>query len=391
MDIPNIQPLFRSRHEPGTLHANPLWAYVPPVRPYFKLNLDREETTLPPAVSLEAADRYRKADFPIQESNRYPSKMIEKALVEEIAGELGVGTNNVLIGNGIMNIMTYIYDVYSAPGEMITVPTPGFWPAYTYAFQRGRGLYMPLFHIAKVDNTRYETSFPIDDMAKCLSEGSPICYICNPNNPTGALIPFDALQSLITTFPRTLFILDEAYGSYAANRINPDKYEMENGIELLKRGHQNIIIARTFSKVYALANHRIGYVLSAPGNIETLRAHMGPYDISEISLAMAYYNFRHKEFKKQVVQSVIRNMDEYIRFLEKYSVMHYGGYRNSLLVEDLKLAEEYENNGIAVRAMVYQDGIPNLVKNTFRITIPSDEQNFDFLMTVTKQITGSAD
>jgi histidinol-phosphate aminotransferase len=356
------------------------------VRPEFRLNLDREETTCPPAVSLEEADRRRRKEFPIQQSNRYPSKMIERALIEAIAADLGLAPANVLVGNGIMSILTYVYDVFSRPGDNVTVPTPGFWPAYTYAMQRGRGIFMPVYVADRSDPLRPRFFFPIDGVREALSRGAAICYLCCPNNPTGTLIPVEYLAALVTEFPRTLFVWDEAYGPFAAHRLNPALLDLPHAVELVRQGCTNLAVTRTFSKVHAIANHRIGYLISHGNNIDTLRAHMGPYDMSEISLAMAYYNYRERDFVRGVVRIVTEHMQEYEAFLTQRGIASYGGYRNSLLVEGLELGQRYEAEGIAVRSMVYQENIPNPISSTFRITMPADTPNFEFLMQVTASI-----
>ncbi|HEX5733958.1 MAG TPA: aminotransferase class I/II-fold pyridoxal phosphate-dependent enzyme [Blastocatellia bacterium] len=385
--ISYLPPMYEVNHKPGVLKVDPSWAYVPPVRPHFILNLDREETTCLPKISLEEADRKRQNDFPIQQSNRYPSKMIENALAKRIAEDIGVSHRNVLIGNGIMNILTYIYDIYSRLGEYVTVPTPGFWPAYTYALQRARGVYMPIYKHDTTNRLHPEFYFPLEETRKALSKGSTICYLCSPNNPTGTLIPFEYLQTLVEEFPGTLFIWDEAYGPFAANRLDPTLFDLAQAVELIKQGCKNLVVTRTFSKVYALANFRVGYIVSHENNIETVRAHMGPYDMSEMSLAMAYYNYLENDYVKDIVRTVIRNMRVYQKFLEERQIPNYGGYRNSMLVEGLDLGKAYEQNGIAVRAMEYQEGIPNLIGSTFRITIPADDKNFSFLMSVSEKIT----
>jgi len=385
--MPSLPPLYQPGHLPGGLKVDPGWAYVPPVRPDFRLNLDREETTCPPAVSLDEADRRRRADFPIQQSNRYPSKLIEAALAGRIAAGAGVDRANVLVGNGIMSLLTYVYEVYSRPGEYVTVPTPGFWPAYTYAMQRARGVWMPMYLADGADPLRPRFIFPLEQVREALSRGSAICYLCNPNNPTGTLIPFEHLAALVNEFPRTLFVWDEAYGPFAAYRLDPRLFELPQAVELVRQGCPNLVVTRTFSKVHALANHRVGYLVSHPNNVETLRAHMGPYDMSELSLAMAYYNYQEPDFVQRVVRTVVEHMDTYQAFLHQRGVPTYGGYRNSLLVEGLELGRRYEREGIAVRSMVYQAGIPNPIASTFRITMPADRENFEFLMSVTEGVT----
>jgi histidinol-phosphate aminotransferase len=380
-----LPPLYKGNHQPGRLQIDPSWAYVPPVRTNFILNLDREETTCNTGIPLDEADRRRHDEFPIQYTNRYPTKLIEKALAKRIADKIGLRENNVLIGNGIMSLLTYLYEVYSRPGDDVTVPTPGFWPAYTYAMQRGRGIHMPTYQCDRTNPNRPFYHFPLEQVRKALAH-SCLCYICNPNNPTGTLIPFSTIESLTADFPMVLFILDEAYGPFAANHFDRDSFDLTESIQAIKQGCNNLIIARTFSKVYAMANYRVGYLISDEANIETVRAHMGPYDMDEIPLAMAYYNYEENGYMKDIVRAVTKNKRLYETFLEENGIVHYGGYRNSILIEGLDLGEGYERNGIAVRSMVYQKEIPNLIGSTFRVTIPADDKNFSFFMELTKKL-----
>jgi histidinol-phosphate/aromatic aminotransferase/cobyric acid decarboxylase-like protein len=127
-------------------------------------------------------------------------------------------------------------------------------------------------------------------------------------------------------------------------------------------------------------------MISHEANVETVRAYMGPYDIDEIPLAMAYYNYRDNEFMKDIVRTINKNKFTYQSLLEENGITHYGGYRNSVLVEGLDLGEGYERKGIGVRSMIYPDRIPNPIASTFRVTIPADEKNFAFFMEVTREL-----
>jgi histidinol-phosphate aminotransferase len=350
------------------------------------LNLDREETTDYRGIPPADADERRRREFPIQNPNRYPSRLIEAALGERIAADLGLAPANVLLGNGVMSIMTYLYEIYSTSLRDIVVPTPGFWPAYTYAMQRARGIWMPLYIQDDRQPRNPSFMFPVESIREALSHGAGLCYLCNPNNPTGTLLPPDDVESLVREFPATLFILDEAYGPFAANLLNDDEFELRNGVQLIRDGCGNLVVCRTFSKSYAIANLRIGYIVSHPANVLTVKAHMGPYDIDELSLAIAYYNYIGDAYMRDTVRAVVRNKRTYETLLDSLGATHYGGYRNSILVASLDIGQAYESRGIAVRSMVYQQGIPNPISHTFRITIPSDERNMELLTDVTKEI-----
>lgn len=393
MSIPFLEPRYSTPHKPGELLVNPKWAYVPPVRPDFRLNLDREETTSNTAISLAEVDQRRQTDFPIQHTNRFPSKLVEDALTQQIAKKNGLEPNQILLGNGVMSIMTYIYSAYLPEGAHATVPTPGFWPAYTYAIQRGRGIWMPEFQSIDRASTTPSFVFPFEETIAALERDTTLCYLCNPNNPTGTLLPEEEIEALVTRFPEVVFILDEAYGPFAANLLDSSKFQLENGVQLLKKRDKqgepiikNLLVARTFSKVYAMANYRVGYVLGHPDLVATIRSLMGPYDASEIAIAMAYYNFIDDEYSREVIRNVSRNKKVYENLLERNNARHFGGYRNSILVDGLDLSQAYEDNGIAVRSMTYQDGIPNPISNTFRVAIPSDDLSFDLFIEVTEKI-----
>jgi histidinol-phosphate aminotransferase len=97
-------------------------------------------------------------------------------------------------------------------------------------------------------------------------QGGALVYICNPNNPTGTITPKAALRSYIEALPRsTAVVVDEAYFHYATS---PD-YET---VIPLVAAHPNLIVARTFSKVYAMAGIRAGYAIAQAETVDKLRA-----------------------------------------------------------------------------------------------------------------------
>src|SRR5206468_7996931 len=94
-----------------------------------------------------------------------------------------------------------------------------------------------------------------------------LIYICNPNNPTASITPKSDLRSLIEKTPRdTMILVDEAYHHYA------DSPEYESVIPLVKN-HSNLIVARTFSKIYGMAGLRCGYCVAQPEAMQRLRPH----------------------------------------------------------------------------------------------------------------------
>ena len=127
-------------------------------------------------------------------------------------------------------------------------------------------------------------------MLAAASEG--LIYICNPNNPTASITPKDQLRDFINRVPRqTIILVDEAYFHYA------DSPDYESVIPLIK-DHSNLIVARTFSKVYGLAGARIGYAIAHPDTVKALSSYQPWPDagVSMVSCNVAMASLDDKDF-----------------------------------------------------------------------------------------------
>jgi histidinol-phosphate aminotransferase len=119
-------------------------------------------------------------------------------------------------------------------------------------------------------------------MAAAAKEG--LIYICNPNNPTASITPKNEVRELIAKAPRqTMILVDEAYFHYA------DSPDYESVIPLIK-DHPNLIVARTFSKIYGMAGLRCGYCISQKKTIERMRPHQMWDSVNIMALAAAIAN-----------------------------------------------------------------------------------------------------
>lgn len=108
---------------------------------------------------------------------------------------------------------------------------------------------------------------------KYIEENRPkLVYLCNPNNPTGELVDRKTIELLLSDYQDVLWIVDEAYGEFSGQSVSSliDKYA-------------NLIVSRTFSKAFGLANFRIGYLISAPDNIRLLRHTRNSKNISTMA------------------------------------------------------------------------------------------------------------
>lgn len=179
---------------------------------------------------------------------RYPDDA-ERELLTAVAKHHGVTTDEVLLGNGSSDILRLASGAF--PGKLVTA-SPTFEILWLHA--RGEVVKVPL-------DAAYAHDLPkMLDAAR----NAALVYICNPNNPTATITPKAAMRTFLDAVPATTtVVVDEAYHHYA----EPAEYE---SVAPLVASKPNLIVARTFSKVYAMAGLRIGYAVAQKPLIEKL-------------------------------------------------------------------------------------------------------------------------
>ena len=194
---------------------------------------------------------------------RYPDEHAD-ALVESLARINGVGRDQILLGDGSGEILKLAADVFTGPltkgktvtnGGTLVVADPTF-EAILYHAQRNGA------EIVKVPLT---ADFG-HDLGKMLAAAKVgLVYVCNPNNPTANITPKNEVREFIARVPNdTMILVDEAYYHYA------DSPDYESVIPLVGE-HPNLIVTRTFSKIYGMAGLRCGYCVAQSRAIERLR------------------------------------------------------------------------------------------------------------------------
>src|SRR5947199_3173324 len=210
---------------------------------------------------------------------RYPDEHSD-LLIETVSKINGVEREQILLGDGSGEILKLCAAAFTGPmsntrrdSVALATPTRG---GALRAFTPGRGKMVvadPTFEAianhanisgAEVVKVPLTSSFAHDlaKMAAAANEG--LIYICNPNNPTASITPKNELREFISKTPReTMILVDEAYHHYA------DSPDYESVIPLVK-DHPNLIVARTFSKIYGMAGLRCGYCVAQPETIKRM-------------------------------------------------------------------------------------------------------------------------
>ena len=225
---------------------------------------------------------------------RYPDEHAD-ALVEQLARINGVNRDQILLGDGSGEILKLCAAAFTGPmssaGGAVSLARPTRGGALTFTPGRGR-LIVPdptfeaILNHARVNSAEVikvpltaSFSHDLSKMTAAAREG--LIYICNPNNPTASITPRNELRQFIDRVPReTMMLVDEAYFHYA------DSPDYESVMPMI-RNHPNLIVARTFSKIYGMAGLRCGYCVAQAETIQRLRPHQVWDSVNIMALAAA--------------------------------------------------------------------------------------------------------
>ena len=202
---------------------------------------------------------------------RYPDEH-NNVLIDKLAKLNGVNHDQILLGDGSGEILKLCAETFTGPqnGKLVAAD-PTFEAILNNASANG----------AEVVKVPLTSSFQ-HDLPKMLdSAKAGLIYICNPNNPTASITPKDELRDFIaTTPPQTTILVDEAYFHYA------DSPQYDSVIALVK-DHPNLIVSRTFSKIYGMAGLRCGYCVAQKETIDRMRRNQMWDSVNCMALAAA--------------------------------------------------------------------------------------------------------
>jgi histidinol-phosphate aminotransferase len=207
-----------------------------------------------------------------RELNRYPDDSAYH-LHKALAKHLGVSERRIFIGNGSVEVLYLLAELFVKAGENLVYATPSF-VVYDIVARLSLGEGRP---VPCNDEFRHD----LDAMRAQVDERTKLVFVCNPNNPTGTYSREEELRAFLDGLPENiLVVVDEAYYEYVAAPDYPQT------LEWLER-YPNLIILRTFSKIHSLAGLRIGYSVSHPELVKLLERGRPPFNVNSLSQAAA--------------------------------------------------------------------------------------------------------
>src|SRR6185369_253426 len=225
---------------------------------------------------------------------RYPDEHADE-LIDMLAKVNGVNRDQVVIGDGSGEILKICASAFTGSlataGRPIELSKPTRGPALTFTPGRGKLIaadptFEAILNHARVNRAEVIrvplTAGYAHNLSRMLSAANAgLIYICNPNNPTASITPKKVMREFLRKVPvQTMVLVDEAYHHYA------DSPDYESVIPLIK-DHQNLIVARTFSKIYGMAGLRCGYCVAQPETIRRMRPHLTWDSVNVLALAAA--------------------------------------------------------------------------------------------------------
>ncbi len=284
-------------------------------------------------------------------------------LKTKLSDLFGLSPDHFLLGAGSDEILEMIAQAYINPGDETIMASPSFsrYEAVTRVMD-GKIIELPLKNHA----------LDLEAMAGAITPKTKVIWLCNPNNPTGTIFTMNQQRELLKKTPsNVLVVLDEAYYEYVTDANYP------KSVELLEE-YENIIILRTFSKIYGLAALRIGYAIGHPDMISSINRVRGPFNVTTVAQVAALASLDDPDFKersrrnneqgKEFLYNAFKNMGlEYIKTHANFIMVNTGRHSKEVFQDLLR-------QGVIVRT-----GDIFKMDNWIRVTIGTPEENSEFI------------
>ena len=302
--------------------------------------------------SNPAAERYlRESRWDL---NGYPDTYSRN--LREALGELyGLDPECIIAGNGSDEMIDVIFKTFTNWGDNSVVPVPSY-SLYDYFVKMNGGRAIP------VDLTE-DFQLDVDSMVR--QENAKVTIVPSPNNPTGNCFRQRDLEDLIARFPG-IVVMDEAYTEYAGE---------DRGFISKVEEFDNLVVTRTFSKVYAMAALRVGYMTANRKLTDMMMSVKIPYSLNTVSEGAAVAAIKDQDFVRRSVQMVREQRPKLEAGLRKLGFEPYPSDSNFILarspIDHTALVEGLKKRGILIRDF----GAKRRTENCVRPTVGTEELN----------------
>ncbi|HEY5764289.1 MAG TPA: histidinol-phosphate transaminase [Rhodocyclaceae bacterium] len=297
------------------------------------------------------------------------------ALKDKLARRLAVAPGQLVLGNGSNDVLELIARVFLAPGRAAVFAQHAFavYPLATMA-TGARGIEVPAL----------DFGHDLPAMQAAITPDTRLVFIANPNNPTGTFVEAEAVRQFIAAVPDdVVVVLDEAYNEYLppAQRVDSVRWIAS---------HPNLVVTRTFSKIYGLAGLRVGYAVASPAVADLMNRVRQPFNVNSLALAAACAAVDDEEFVSASYEMNRRGMAQIVEGLRTLALRFIPSRGNFITFEvaagrggAATVNQRLLALGVIVRPIAGY-GLPDWL----RVTIGQPEENARFLTALGSALDG---
>ncbi len=297
---------------------------------------------------------------------RYPDQF---DLIAKVAACAGLGQNQVVLGNGSNDVLDLIARVFLAPGRSAVFSQHAFavYPLATLA-TGAELICTPAKHYGH----------DLEAMRAAIRPDTRIVWIANPNNPTGNFLPYPEVRAFLEVVPReVVVVLDEAYNEYLppAERVDTADWIKD---------FPNLVVTRTFSKIYGLAGLRVGYALASAEIADLMNRVRQPFNVNNLAIAAAVAALDDHLFVADSYELNRRGMEQIVAGLKRLGLEHIPSHGNFVTFkagDGAAANQKLLQQGVIVRP-IGGYGLPEWL----RVTIGSEPENARFLDALEKAL-----
>lgn len=296
------------------------------------------------------------------EINLYPDGGCYE-LREALAGKHCLSPAYLIFGNGVDNLIPLVVNTFVNSGDEVVIPAPSFASYRTSTIVAG-GI--------PVEVRLKDFYINTEDIYRAVNPKTKMIFICSPNNPTGTIVYDEELRSLIGSLPpRVLVVMDEAYYEYVDDTRYPDstKYLREN---------KNVIVFRTFSKIFGLAGLRLGYGMARPDYVTQMEKIREPFAANRVVQAGALEALADGDFLCRVKNIYLKGKQVLCDGLGRLGIFFVQTEANFIFA-DLGVEMKYFFPELLKRGVIIRPGSFWGYDTFARITIGTPDENQFFL------------
>ncbi|HNX90492.1 MAG TPA: histidinol-phosphate transaminase [Candidatus Omnitrophota bacterium] len=293
--------------------------------------------------------------------HRYPDGSCHE-LRKVLSDKIGIPGENIVFGNGSDELIVLILRAFLEAGDEVIISKPTFLVYSIASTVEGACIrFVPM----------KDFKYDIDGMLSCINERTKIVFIANPDNPTGSYVTKKELDRFLANVPQhVIVVMDEAYYEFAVGGDYPETFPF------IKEANKNVVILRTFSKIYAMAGLRVGYAIARKDLAVAMDKVREPFNINSIAQAAGIAALGDGQYLKKATALVRTEKKRYCDFLKKLKIQFIPSRTNFILInterDSTKIFEFLLRKGVVVRNM-NSWGINGYIRVTFGLKKENDK------------------